>query len=53
METYRRYTTWAATENYLTEQVMKKTKPLQRGLPDEVGISFSPAFLIAFVGPWR
>ncbi|KAK3934575.1 hypothetical protein QBC46DRAFT_347489 [Diplogelasinospora grovesii] len=52
METYRLYTTWTKTAEYFAEQVKEKTQPLQEKLPDEVRISFSPAFLIAYVGPW-
>ena len=53
MATYRQFAVWTAMDNYLTEQVMERTVALQGKLLDQVGISFSPAFLIAFVGPWR
>ncbi|KAJ9137651.1 hypothetical protein NKR23_g8936 [Pleurostoma richardsiae] len=52
IETYREYTTWAKTAEYLVEQIKKRTKSLQDDPPDEVRVSFSPTFLITYVGPW-
>ncbi|KAK4118160.1 hypothetical protein N657DRAFT_406666 [Parathielavia appendiculata] len=52
MKTYREYTTWAETAEYLAREIKAKTKPLLLKPPDEARVSFSPAFLIAYVGPW-
>ena len=52
MGTYREYTSWTETAEYLVGQIKEKTKPLQLKPPDEARIFFSPAFLIAYVGPW-
>ena len=52
MTTYREYTRWAETAEYLAGKIKEKTEPLQLNPPEEARISFSPAFLIAYAGPW-
>jgi hypothetical protein len=49
MKAYREYTTWAETAEYLAGQIKEKTKTLQLKPPDEARVSFSPAFLTAYV----
>lgn len=53
MTTYRKWSDGKETYSYLVDQITTKIKPLTHEEQKDNYISFSPAFLVAYMGPWR
>ncbi|KAJ3469726.1 hypothetical protein MRS44_003791 [Fusarium solani] len=52
MTTYKKWSDRKETYSYLVGQITTKIKPLTHEEQKDNCISFSPAFLVAYMGPW-